>query len=204
MKIINHSKKYLAIILIPCLLSCGAPARKQISPQSHHLTASQATDVDWGRQKMQLVGIDGTQHSGTLLGWTDAGFIWENGNGTDTLEYDDAQNYMLLDAGKTYYREGALAGLGADALFVYALWRLKGQEEKNQEDPPPIADASPIIIIYALAFYTVLFGFPLIGGEMGGKKIKYDKYYFNPEDFKSHPYFYKPGDVINKSEKDLP
>lgn len=199
-------KKYLAVMLIPALLSCGGPARKQITPQNHHLTASQATDVDWGRQKMQLVGIDGTEYIGTLLGWMDTGFIMQSKNGIEVLPYDSLRNYMQMDTGGNYSNEGFYISLAAViGITVLLSWLSERASNKNNDNIGRRENAfGPIYILPMLAVYAIIISPTYFGPKIGSKIKKYDKYYFNADDFKSHPYFYRTDDVINKSEKDLP
>jgi len=200
-------KNFLIAILIPALLSCGAPAHKQIPPPNYNLTALQATDVDWGRQKMQLVGIDGAKYNGTLLGWTNTGFIMESENGVEILPYDSLRDYIQMDSGKNHETEGFLLGTGAVIGLISLLSYLGKKANKSSDSDTSFSatkDLSPIYIFPIIGLVAVICSPSYFGGLIGSKIKKYDKYYFNPEDFKSHPYFYKPGDVINKSEKDLP
>ena len=204
-------KKYLVAILIPALLSCGAPARKLTSmskQKTYNLTAYQAADIDWTCQNMPLVGIDSTEINGTLLGWDESGFIIENGNGTDTLAYEQLQNYVLLDAGRHYGDVCGIMGIGGGYAFfaasIYLLGSATQDADQGDDYNAQHTDGlNPLVFLAGIIGVGMIFGGGYLGNEIGKNIVKYDKFYIDHEDFKSHPYFYKPDETKSISRDQL-
>jgi len=202
---ISSYNKYMAIMLIPALLSCGGAAHKGVPLEQYDLSVRRAMNIDWSQHEVRLIDIDGTRHTGYLDGWTQQGFIIENKSRVDTVAYSELRNYFLLHSDKTNTDKGFYYGLagGAGVAALASLIVFAADDDDNSitvpdDSFPPMHNDLQKGGEEVSKTFMILVGTPVIlavsaavGSIIGSKSKKYERYYFKADEFKASPWQYK-------------
>jgi len=213
MLLINRYNKYLILILIPALLSCGGPAHKRTSLEDYDLSLTRAINIDWSKPQVRLVEIDGSQHSGFLIGWTETGFIIKYNKQVDTLAYDSLRDYILLPSGKSHtdqgFRYGLLSGASVAAAGSALLLILNHDNDNNTDNPEPLPLTDDVegpgdwyFLIYAVPATLVVSS--TIGAIIGSTVEKYNRFYYTRSEFSTNPWMFKELGNPQNPVEDLP
>ena len=209
MLLINRYNKYLVLILIPALLSCGGPAHKGVPLEQYDLSLSRAMNIDWSEHEVRLVEIDGTRHTGYLEGWTQHGFIIENKSRVDTVAYSNLRNYILLNTDETNTNKGFYYGLAGGAglavaasLIIFEAGDNNNSISARDDSLPPFGhdlleggeNVSKTFVIF-IGTPAVMAVSAAVGSIIGSKSKKYDRYYFKADQFRAGPWLFKKTDT---------
>lgn len=210
-KIIKLAKP-VSLILTLSLLACGGSVHKGVALEQYDLSLSRAMNIDWSEHKIKLVGIDGSEQTGYLDGWTETGFIIEKKNHVDTLAYDKLRGYVILHAGKSLankgFRYGLAGGVPLAAFAGYLILKSDNDDDNTGLDPlPPDDNPTEDNWRWALAIISVpaiLAASAGIGALIGSTSDKYERYYYKADEFKSNPWLYKSPEIKTGPVDDLP
>ena len=192
---ISSALKLSLTVLIISTLACSRQAHKPYSIKDTNLTPRRAANINWNDRTVKFYDHSGNEIKGRLHGWTTTGFIVEHDKITDTLEYNDLRNYMMVQTGKKNNAKGAkyglYSGLGLAALSSYLI--IKGTADDDDDPLITLHDDSPSdepfgYVIAGLTAPVVVATSAGIGALIGSFSDQYDKYYFNYNDFAKIPY----------------
>ena len=187
--------KIISPVLILFLLACSAPARRSTSEVHYEIAAQKARNIDWSQKEINIYDSKGHQHAGILRGWNEIGLILEDNGKSDTLAYENIEGYLAVKTDKTNsdvgIKNGIIAGIALASFNLLANLDIFGPDETISDNE--MGNINYLLITTPM----IIIGGALVGGLIGSTNYKYDKYYFNKNDFKANPWQYNSSDDKN-------
>lgn len=175
--------KFIAIILIASLLSCGPGLFNVKKAKSKILSAEQAKTIDWQKKTVKLWDIHGEEYWLFITGWNEEGFILKRHNRVDILPYAELQNRIEIETDEPNTAKGARFGLYA-GLISSVLFFFVGKSMTN-DDKSDVSSDTSLFLYIASTMMILSVG---TGIALGSMSHKFDKYYYDKEEFKSQPF----------------
>ncbi len=192
MSIIKYKKKFILVIIsiiISMNLNCTSPAMKHQYTSDINLSPRRAMNINWSNRVVALTTIKGEEIKGVLEGWSESGFIIDRGIDTDTVLYDDIRNYIMIQTGENNKSRGAKYGLYSGlGLAAFSSYMILKDMESNDDNPERTDDNAATLFIGIVSAPFVVAISTGIGALIGSFSRKYEKYYFNSDEFAGTPH----------------
>ena len=195
---LNRFGKFRIVVypLILSLLSCAAPASNKQSKEPENITVEQAQEFFTTGHKARFSNEFGRFYESIIIGWDETGFIGVSYGKIDTIAYSTITNVMEIETNVRQSNKGAGVGCAIGLCASALIWGVAIDDYKH--DDSGFKDMS---IIGALALSLIVtFGATMLGTAIGSTNYKYDKYYFNKDDFKTSPWQTPMDDQINSND----
>jgi hypothetical protein len=186
MLLLNRFGKFRIVVypLTLSLLSCAAPVSNKQSKKPETITVEQAQEFFTTGHKARFSNEFGRFYDSIIIGWDETGFIGVSYGRVDTISYYAITNVIEIETSVRQTNKGAGVGCGIGLCASAFIWAIAIDDYKHSNSS--LKDMS---IIGALALSLIVtFGATMLGTAIGTTSYKYDKYYFNKDDFKTNPW----------------
>lgn len=180
---LQRQLKFVAVIVIVSVLACGPRVIHVEHPQSRSISPEEAKEIDWQKFKVKFRDVFGQKYKGFLKGWNEDGFIFESYGETETLPYVKLENWMEIETAESQTGKGAANGLIIGLLGTIGIFLLAGNRFDREESHNEFAGVECLFL--APAFFLISVG---AGTAIGASSHKYERYYYDREEFRNQPF----------------